>query len=24
MSVKHVHVLCSPCPSSDFKKWCVP
>jgi hypothetical protein len=20
MSVKHVHVLCSPCPSSDFKK----
>ena len=24
MSIKHVHVLCSPCPSSDSKQWCVP
>lgn len=24
MSIKHVHVLCSPCPSSGSKEWCVP
>lgn len=24
MSTKHVHVLCSPCPSSDSKEWSVP
>jgi hypothetical protein len=24
MPVKHVRALCSPCPSSDSKEWCVP